>query len=332
MVQGRRSVMTMLSRFRKRNVEIRPMRTSDIGEIRRVGQEAWSDMISRDFGRNIKYPVRPRKIIEAYMWKEPDGCLVAEDEEGIIGAAFSHVWGQVGWVGPIEVQPGYQNKGVGKDILRACEDHIYGRGCTVIGLETMPHILKNLHFYLSCEYVPSRITMICEKPLRVSEKVPVRNGVREVGEGELEALLPRVRSMSRQVNPLLDYSIEFKAVFAKGLGQVFVLEREGKMEGAAILHSFNRSGDCNFSSIKILLVDERVKDPVHDFLSLLRASEERSIELGKRRMYVRFSAQSKRLYNHLMGSGYRLAGSNLRVIKDGDYGEGQEFHISSWAG
>jgi hypothetical protein len=53
------------------------MTSADVDEARTVGQITWSDLASRDLGKKVRYPVRPRQIIEAYMWREPGGCLVA---------------------------------------------------------------------------------------------------------------------------------------------------------------------------------------------------------------------------------------------------------------
>ena len=100
-------------------VSIRPMRPEDMEEVREVGQIAWSDMVMHDIGRKFRYPKRSPKIIEAYLAMEPEGCLVAEQGGKIIGSAFCHVWGKVGWIGPLEVLPDHQGSGVGKALWPA---------------------------------------------------------------------------------------------------------------------------------------------------------------------------------------------------------------------
>ena len=228
--------MNILSKLKGGSLVIRAMKEEDIPESRRVGQEAWSDLVSRDIGRKIMYPIRPRKIVEAYMWKEPLGCLVAVDENRLIGTAFSHVWGKIGWIGPIEIIPEAQDRGIGKMLLEACEKYIMGKGCEVIGVETMPNMPKNIHFYLTQGYTPRQLTLITEKSIRVSELRPVPEHIRELGEEELKGFIPRIQDMSRQVNPLLDYSIEFKALFKKKLGQCFVMD-----DGEAVSYTHLRA-------------------------------------------------------------------------------------------
>jgi len=322
----------VLSRFKGNTIEIRPMREIDIPESRRVGQEAWSDLVSRDIGRKIRYPIRPRRIVETYMWKEPKGCLVVYENDILVGSAFSHVWGNVGWVGPIEILPESQNKGIGRMLLNASEEYLRNRGCQVIGVETMPNMPKNLHFYIMGGYVPRQLTLITEKPVRVSESKPIPPSTRELDGGELDDLLPKVVDLSKQVNPLLDYSIEFKAMFKKQLGQCMVLEHEGKIEGAALLHSYTRSGDSNFCSIKLVLVNNNLPNPWEAFIDLIFACETKALELGRKRIYSRFSGDNPKTYSVMTDCGFRLANSNIRVVKDGDYVENTDFHISSWAG
>jgi len=324
--------LNILSKFKGDSIVIRAMKEEDISESRRVGQEAWSDLVSRDIGRKIMYPIRPRKIVETYMWKEPLGCLVAVDENRLIGTAFSHVWGKVGWIGPIEILPEVQDRGIGKMLLEACEEYIRGKGCEVIGVETMPNMPKNIHFYLTQGYTPRQLTLITEKPIRVSELRPVPEHIRELEEEELKGFIPRIQDLSRQVNPLLDYSIEFKALFKKRLGQCFVMDDGEVIKGVALLHSYNRSGDSNFCSIKTVLVDGDFPDPWGTFEDLLVTCENKAVELGKKRIYTRFSGENPRMYSTVIGHGFRLANSNIRVIKNGDYQERTDYHVSSWAG
>lgn len=326
--------MKMVSIAGKKNnsLIIRTMSRADIPQSRIVGQEAWSDVVSRDLGRKVTYPTRSRRIIETYMWKEPGGCLVVVEDGEIIGNAFSHVWGRVGWVGPIEILPQYQNRGIGRMLLAECEKYLISRGCEIIGVETMPHISKNLHFYLSGGYIPSALTLIMEKPVRLVDSDTMPDNVREFDREELEEVLPRIRELSAQVNPLLDFSIEFAALFKMNLGQCFLFEENNEITGLALLHSYKRSRESNYTSIKIVLVDDRSRMKGAVFRDLIKACEYKSKELGRNRIYTRFSTGSQLLYRAMAEMDYRLAGSNIRMVKGGVYQEDSEYHISSWAG
>ncbi|MEM0449942.1 MAG: hypothetical protein QW520_09005, partial [Methanomassiliicoccales archaeon] len=87
------------------NFEIRVMSYSDLSKAQEIAQETWSDMASRELGKKIKLPIRPRRLLEAYLKQEPHGCFVVEYERDIIGAAYCHTWGKIGWIGPFEILP-----------------------------------------------------------------------------------------------------------------------------------------------------------------------------------------------------------------------------------
>ncbi|MEV4255379.1 GNAT family N-acetyltransferase [Spirillospora sp. NPDC049652] len=58
---------------------------------------------------------------------DPDGCLVAEEDGGIIGFAVSQNRGGLWYLSVYAVQPGIQAKGVGKRLLDAALAHADGR-------------------------------------------------------------------------------------------------------------------------------------------------------------------------------------------------------------
>jgi GNAT superfamily N-acetyltransferase len=271
------------------------------------------------------------------MWKEPEGCLVAEKEGEIIGAAYSHVWGSVGWVGPFEVLPEHQNAGVGSALLEACEDFLRTRGARVIGLETMSHIPKNLHFYLSREYSPSTLTLITDKVLdpgksKTAADVSGLRDVREAGAGESEKVVATLRRIGASVYPGLDYSCEYEILVEKGLGTVFIWENKGLVDGVALLHTYQKSDDDSYSSVKLLVVDPHSKQAGMGFLALLRRCEDESLSLDKRRMYARFSISGNDLYKTMVGLSYSIKGANVRFVKGAEYRENGLHNLSSWAG
>ncbi|MDD1767073.1 MAG: GNAT family N-acetyltransferase [Methanomassiliicoccales archaeon] len=329
--------MSPFSLFRKKGLTIRPIVPEDVEELRFVGQEAWSDLASRDVGRKIKYPMRPRKIIEGYIEKEPQGCLVAEKDGSVIGAAYSHVWGTVGWIGPFEVLPEHQNMGVGGSLLAECERFLWRRGVNAIGLETMSHIPKNLHFYLSHAYSPKALTVITDKTL-VSTK-SVKNGdkietgsIREVNFKEIEEVSGVLKKIGDSIYPGLDLSPELDILFEKRLGTVFVWESGGSAEGVALLHTYQKSDDANYSSIKLLVIDPISRNGGSGLLALLGRCEAVSHLLGKERMYARYPILSSELYALMARNSYSIRGANIRFLKGAEYLERGTFNLTSWAG
>jgi len=313
-----------------RSAKLRAMTADDVEEVREVGQIAWSDLAMHDIGRKFRYPKRSEKIVDAYLWKDQEGCIVAEEDGKIVGSAFCHTWGRVGWIGPLEVLPSHQDHGIGKALLKACEGHLELRGCSVIGLETMAHLPKHLHFYMSSGYRPEATTLIVEKILR---READQGGMAEqLALTSLDDVLPLVSRLSAKVNPQLDYSIEVEAALRKDLGQILIVRSGEGLEGLAILHSYQRGDEGPYSSVKALLVDPRAPDPLGTFSALMARSEHLSLELGKSKLLTRFSAGDLNLYGRMLDRGYLLKGANLRMIKRGEYSERGCYSITSWAG
>jgi GNAT superfamily N-acetyltransferase len=304
------------------------MTDADVDEARTVGQITWSDLATRDLGKKVRYPMRPRQIIEAYMWLDPQGCLVAEDSGSIIGASYAHVWGRLGWVGPFEVLPHMQNKGVGTLLLRATEQYFESRQCRVLGLETMPHIMKNIHFYMRAGYRPSALTLIAQKTLGSERRDAGVEQARDRDESDLGA----IAALSAKISPHLDYRPEVEMSLHARLGPVFLTRRKGQVDGFAALHAFHRPDEADHVSLRVLAVDPDAPEQFRTFEALLGACEGFAWAEGRKRIFTRFLASNLALYDALVQRGYRLEGSNLRMVKPLDYVERDSFHLSAWAG
>jgi GNAT superfamily N-acetyltransferase len=306
------------------------MTQNDVEEVREVGQIAWSDLAMHDIGRKFKYPKRSEKIIDAYLWKDPNGCLVVEEDSKIVGSAFCHAWGKVGWIGPLEVLPSHQDHGIGRLLLKACEEHLNDIGCTVIGLETMSHLPKQLHFYMSSGYKPGATTLIVEKVLR--HEPTTEQPVEELTVDNLEEKLPLVAEVSGKVNPQLDYSREVETIVRKRLGHVYLTKEQNSITSFALLHTYQRGEEATYSSVKALLIDPSWSNPQSATAALLSKCEHTSMDQGKSRLLTRFSAGDLKLYELMLARSYVLKGANLRMIKKGEYTEQGSYCITSWAG
>ncbi len=313
-----------------RDVVIRKMRAEDIEDVREVGQLAWSDLAMHDAGRRFKYPKRSEKIIAAYLWKDPQGCIVAEEKGKIIGSAVCHVSGKVGWTGPLEVLPSYQDHGIGRRLLNACEARLIERGCAVIGLETLSHFPKNLHFYLTSGYQPDKTVLIMEKILGHEDEYVEQ--AQELTLASLDHGLKKISQLSQKVHPHLDHALDAEAILRKDLGHVYLLEDGDRTLGCALLHTYQRGEESAYSSVKAVLIDPAAPDPATVLDHLLARCEMGSLKEGKEKTITRFAVGDPQLYQGLLSRTYLLKGVNLRLIKKGDYNERGKWSITSWAG
>ncbi|MDD1746720.1 MAG: GNAT family N-acetyltransferase [Methanomassiliicoccales archaeon] len=312
------------------DIIVRPMANADLATVQEVGATAWSDIASRELGRKVNYPVRPRRIIEAYMWKEPQGCLVAERRDRIVGVAYSHVWGEVGWLGPFEVLPDTQDQGIGTALLARCDDYLESRGCKVQGLETMSNHAKNVHFYMRAGYRIIGSSLIMERQLNSK----VEEDPREVPSTSQEVLsaLAEISSLSRKGNPLVDYSREVEMAAMHDLGPVFLLRVKSKLEAIAVLHSYFPPTISDHVSVRIMLVNPRLRAQDEAFARLMASCEAWAFQHGRRRAFVRFPADNLFLYRKFLACGYKLAAANLRLARGSPYKEKGKYHLAAWAG
>lgn len=312
------------------DVMVRPMAHEDVAKVQEVGAAAWSDLATKELGRKVNYPARPRRIIEAYMWKEPEGCLVAEHDDKIIGVAYSHVWGEVGWLGPFEVLPDVQDRGVGSALLSSCDDFLERRGCKVLGLETMSNQAKNVHFYMRAGYRVVGSSLIMERKLTSEvEKAPRQE---PSSANEVISALGDISELSRKGHPMVDYAREIEMAARHELGPVFLWREGSKLNGMAVAHSFFPPGVSDHVSLRLLLIDPRSKGQKRAFAHLVAGCEAWAFEHGRRRVFIRFPAENIGLYRELHASGYNLAAANLRLARGTAYNERGRYHLASWAG
>jgi GNAT superfamily N-acetyltransferase len=311
------------------DILVRPMAREDVVKVQEVGAAAWSDLATKELGRKVSYPVRPRRIIEAYMWKEPEGCLVAENGGEIVGVAYAHVWGEVGWLGPFEVLPDFQNRGVGSALLTKCDNFLEKRGCEVLGLETMSNNAKNIHFYMRAGYRVVGSSLIMERGLTSEVEKPPRQEPSSAN--EVMSALGDISDLSRKGHPMVDYAREVEMAVRHELGSVYMWRERTKLNGMAVAHSYFPPAVSDHVSLRLLLIDPKSKGK-KAFSHLLAGCEAWAFEHGRRRVFIRFPADNIGLYNELLASGYKLAAANLRLARGTAYKERGRYHLASWAG
>jgi len=319
---------------RKLNVHIRKMDASDVDQVREVGRRAWSDLYSREFQQNFEVPMRSRENILFYLEKEPEGCMVAESDGRVVGDIFCHIWGSVGWFGPVEVIPSQQNAGIGKQLIRTAFTFLEEKSCSIIGLETMPETVKNVHLYSELGCVPDRATYLMEKQLNAYLRVRQKSSFtfRTFAElGEQEAL-NAVKRLSSLPVPGMDYSKEVFYSMKHNTGETVFLIEGGEPAGFALVYTYSTSDGSSNASIRFLVID-RTNSVSEKGEALIEECERIAREAGRDRMHVRFYTGNFAVYRVLKQSGYQLRGTNLRMLYKGDVPfDGQIYHISSWAG
>lgn len=321
---------------RRLNLEIRSMNSNDIEDVREVGKKAWSDLYSKEFQQNLEVPKRSSKNIVFYMDKEPAGCMIAESNGRVVGDVFCHIWGKVGWFGPVEVLPAYQNSGIGKRLIGGALQYIERQGCSVIGLETMPETVKNMALYSSIGCVPDRITYLLEKGLgerwRGKLEPPGSLSIARYRDMNEDEALSSIRRLSSAVMPELDYSSEVRFSMRHETGETLLLKKQDEIIGFSLVYTYSTSDGSNNSSIRLLVIDPE-HSGAEEGRYLINMSEEAALEAGRDRMHIRFYTGNYRAFSTLMECGYAIKGTNIRMLYRGRIPQKSDlYHLSSWAG
>ena len=269
-------------------VVIRKMRVDDLSDVKRVDALTWDDLKKRFYPDIMKVPPRTDLNILSYLHSDPDGAFVAADDfAGIIGSTFSHVWGRTGWTGPVSVLPSYQGIGVGKELLKASFAHLEGRGCSDIGLETMPENQASMGLYLKVGLRPVGLVLVLGKRLFETEPPEADTGdvtvERLSASGAREPMMAQMRRVSGSLSPGLDYSSEVLLTESYGFGETLVATAGERVAGFCVVHTAPRREEMPGAAIKMLAVDPGADQDIAGSLltaAELFALESKSIEIS----------------------------------------------------
>lgn len=89
----------------------------------------------------------PKLDIERKLKVEPELFLVGLIDSKVVAAVIGGYDGHRGWIYYLGVDPAYQRKGLGRQMMEAIEKKIHGMGCPKINLQVRTDNLKAMKFY-----------------------------------------------------------------------------------------------------------------------------------------------------------------------------------------
>ena len=78
-----------------------------------------------------------KRDVERCWSLEPNGCFVAESDGDLVGHVFSVLFGEIGWIGLLIVNPEKRGTGVGAALMEAAIHYLEDRGARTIKLEAV---------------------------------------------------------------------------------------------------------------------------------------------------------------------------------------------------
>ena len=132
----------------------------DAARLAQSAHGALSDRYRRDGLAGVRGPPLSPAIWRYAIDDARDGALCWVDaDDRLVAFNVVHQSGVEGWMGPLAVRPEWQSTGIGKQVVSRGIDLLRARGCTVIGLETMPRTMDNIGFYSRLGFLPAQMTV-----------------------------------------------------------------------------------------------------------------------------------------------------------------------------
>jgi len=300
----------------------------DIDPLNRVFADAFTDRYSRDGLVGVRVPHLNTLVWRYALEDAGDGAMVWRDADGqLVAFNMVHRSGVEGWMGPLAVRPDRQGEGLGSNMVRLGLEWLKTQGASTIGLETMPRTVENIGFYSRIGLVPGplTVTLVHDAPRRLAAPPDLLSTAgRQVGER-----LDECRRLTDQLSPGVDFSREIALTRDLGIGDTTLVRDGGDLLGFALWHSTPLAAGRAKDEVRVLKLVARNADVFDRLLEALHgtAATER---VG--RIAIRCQTEYEDVYLRLIGSGYRVHWTDLRMILRGypQQSRGGGILLSNW--
>jgi GNAT superfamily N-acetyltransferase len=282
---------------------VRPLLEAEIPAADRVQRVA--------FGTYLKLPdpmdfmgdgadIGPRWHID------PTGAFAAEIDGELVGAGYATVWGSLGIVGPMMVQPDYWNRGIAAQLLQAMMRRCDEARVSHICLVTFATSSRHIGLYQKSGFWPRYLTGIISRQITGAPDDTDWLRFSALSLQERDVALQACSGIADAIYPGLDLTAEIEAVERVGLGEVVLLRRDGALAGFAICHhgagTEAGSGTC---SVKFGAVRSGEHAP-DDFARLLDACEALTIAEGLKTVSTAMNLAREAACRVMFARGYQV--------------------------
>ncbi len=313
-------------------IKYRKMIKEDIPQVQKLIPEVFADLFARETGRPHYLPMRTTAEIESYMEKSPEGSLVAVTERNrVLGCVFCHRWGEIGWLGPLVVSPAQQGQGIGSELLQMATRYMVATDCAVIGLETMPQTVGNVGLYLRHGYFPENLRIRMGKEIDLDQGSETGGLTYCLDLAEAAPYLKAVTRISREVDPLLDYSEEVIATYRYELGRCFFWGAQDDIKGFMLYHWIPASSRVVVKAMAC----QPGSDAIASFQEFLAACEQVLASEGIRQLILPVYGEHKRVLESLTRGGYRVMHAGVRMLYRQPAGHddlAERVNLAQWSG
>ncbi len=285
----------------------------DIDELNRVFSEAFTDRYHRDGLTGVQVPQLHPEVWKYALATAQAGAMIWREATGAL-AAFNmvHQSGAEGWMGPLAVRPALQGLGLGRRIVTEGLRWLQSRGATRIGLETMPRTVDNIGFYAGLGFRPGHLTLTMIGNPGTPSGPPRVRALSTSGD-QFKTMVEDCRRLVDGLTPGVDYSRELLLTEEHRLGDTTVLYEAGRCRGFAVWHTI----PLTLGGEKELRVLKLVADGLDSFGSVLRGVGMGRGGGDRRKVSVRCQTVYPDAYSALVGAGFRIHWTDLRMLHGG---------------
>ena len=130
-------------------VNLRCMTKDDLPQINLVLSKSFTHANIKSGDTSSRTPLCRIDFLEMYLAANPGNSFVIEKDRKVIAYCFTHLWGSVGWIGPLSVLPSEQGQGYGKQIVCAAIETLKANGTYGIRVKSLSSITGEFALALS---------------------------------------------------------------------------------------------------------------------------------------------------------------------------------------
>ncbi len=284
-----------------------------------------------------RVPLCRNEFLEMYLSANPEGSFVIERENRIIAYCFCHLWGTVGWIGPLSVIPSEEGQGYGKEVVLAAVDVLKNQGAETIGLEMPAYSNRNLAFYTKLGFIPGMLTVDFMRKASAVTNDKCNNGLAVTKLSELsfehkQEFMDKVKNFSNQFQPGLDYSREIKVTTEFGFGDALIFSEADKICGFIIAHTEPYSTEENRQFLKTNVLQMSSELPVSTLDCFLQELEDWAQAEQLAGIYMRVPTRFTEGYKYILSKNFTIVNTELRMTLKGysQKNDSGQINFSKW--
>ncbi|MDQ7053091.1 MAG: GNAT family N-acetyltransferase [candidate division KSB1 bacterium] len=316
---------------------LRHMQKDDLREVNSVLSRAFTHARWEQGLQAYRVPPCCMRFLEMYLQRFPQGSFVLHDRRRIRGFIFAHLWGKIGWVGPLAVLPDWQGRGYGRDLLEASLQTLIDAGAATLGLESAPLSFRNIGFYGRKRFFPGYLTVDLSSEVKRSQLIRLSAGYRAEALRELSGdaqnrAMSTLDRLANRLDPNLRLTREVALLHRFDYGDAWVLYRGEEPVGFAVGHTERYYEEEKRRFLKVYLGGLTASDWQRDLDAYLNMLAQWTRQAKLKYMIVRISTRQRQAFQALLGKGFKPIHGDLRFVLEGfeEQSRPDDFYLNKW--